>query len=674
MKVRPLPDSLVLKFGSAIVKEDWSCLKSGMSSTELVNTFENHTQLMVENIFPEKTITVTNFDKPYMTQELKKLRRQRQRIYRKEGKSCKYIEIRQKFDKKLKSEAEKYKQKVLEEVSEGKRSNAYAALRKLDMGGCSKKGVNFILPEYAENNLTPSQSAEKLADYFSFISQEFEPICLEKFPPRIKELLEAGKLDTRKPVLQEWQVYLKLKKAKKPNSLVPGDLPVKLVKEFVPELAAPITLIYNRITETAQYPHQWKTEYQLPIPKTNPPLSEDDVRNIASTTFFSKQYEAFISDWLFPFIDPFIDPGQCGGLKGSSITHYLVKLLHFTHSYLDLREPHAVLLALIDLEKAFNRVSHQLVIEDLAAMQVPGWLLLILVSYLTGRRMHMRYKGATSSRRLLPGSTPQGALLGILLFIIIFNGALLRPAIPRLHALHLKYVDDLSMLSAFNLKKWLIDGPVKRLNMNSNQLQMDLNNLHQYTSRKLMKRKEKKTQLMKFNFSKAHDFKPEFNIEGFKANIEVVQEAKILGIILTEDLKWEANTQYICSKAFKRMWILRRMKKLDVEPLILLDIYVKEIRSVLELAVPAWHCSLTKKQSADIERVQKVAISIILRGITEESQYSYDMALVILGLEPLYIRKDKLCMNFAKMSLKTRNSDMFNMNNNLHNTRHKSRF
>ena len=180
------------------------------------------------------------------------------------------------------------------------------------MGGCSKKGVNFILPEYAENNLTPSQSAEKLADYFSFISQEFEPICLEKFPPRIKELLEAGKLDTRKPVLQEWQVYLKLKKAKKPNSLVPGDLPVKLVKECVPELAAPITLIYNRITETAQYPHQWKTEYQLPIPKTNPPLSEDDVRNIASTTFFSKQYEAFISDWLFPFIDQFIDHGLCG--------------------------------------------------------------------------------------------------------------------------------------------------------------------------------------------------------------------------------------------------------------------------------------------------------------------------------------------------------------------------
>ena len=86
------------------------------------------------------------------------------------------------------------------------------------------------------------------------------------------------------------------------------------------------------------------------------------------------------------------------------------------------------------------------------------------------------------------------------------------------------------------------------------------------------------------------------------------------------------------------------------------------------------NCSLTKKQSADIERVQKVAFSINLRGITEESQYSHDMALVILGPEPLSIRGDKLCMNFAKMTLKSRHSDMFKMKNDLYNTRHKSRF
>ena len=59
----------------------------------------------------------------------------------------------------------------------------------------------------------------------------------------------TGRTDKAKPVLQDWQVYEKLRSSKKPNSLIPGDLPVKLVKEFTPELADPVSRIYNRITE-----------------------------------------------------------------------------------------------------------------------------------------------------------------------------------------------------------------------------------------------------------------------------------------------------------------------------------------------------------------------------------------------------------------------------------------
>ena len=419
-----------------------------------------------------------------------------------------------------------------------------------------------------------------------------------------------------------------------------------------------------------------------------PPLSEDDTRNIASTSYLSKQYESFIGEWIFPYIEPFIDPGQCGGLKGSSITHYLVKLLHFVHSYMDLKQPHAVLLALIDLEKAFNRVSHQLVIEDLAAMNVPGWLLLILISYLTKRSMHMRYRGAKSTRKLLPGSSPQGAFLGILLFIIIFNGALLRPSIPRLHTLNLKYIDDLSMLAAFNLTKCLIDDPVDRampltydertkqvLDTQANQLQNDLDSLESFTNRKLLKIKEKKTNVMKFNFSKANDFPPELRVNGFKDQLEVMSETKLLGVIVTNDLKWSGNTDYICKKAYKKMWTLRRMKVLNVEPLVILDVYLKEIRSVLELAVPAWHSGLSKKNAADIERVQRVAVSVILSDCTTgKSDYTYDMALVTLNLEPLEVRRDKLCESFAKKTLKTKHSDMFKENSNPHNTRNKPEY
>ena len=177
------------------------------------------------------------------------------------------------------------------------------------------------------------------------------------------------------------------------------------------------------------------------------------------------------------------------------------------------------------------------------------------------------------------------------------------------------------------------------------------------------------------HFSNNYDFQPELMIKDFKDIVQVTSETKLLGVIVTDDLKWEANTLYICAKAYKKMWILRRMKILDVEPLILLEVYAKEIRSVLELAVPAWHNSLTQKQSAALERVQKVAVSIILSDpITGKSEYSYEMGLVILDIEPLDERRLILCKRFAKKTLKSRHGDIFRKNSNQHHTRLRPQF
>ena len=203
------------------------------------------------------------------------------------------------------------------------------------------------------------------------------------------------------PRLEDYQVYTKICKAKKPNSTVPGDLPKRIVQEFSCELSTPVTIIYNSILRTLEYPRHWVIEYQIPLPKVSQPSSEDELRNIAKTAFCSKIFESFLSDWLLPSVGKYLDPCQYG-LKGGSISHYLFKLLKFIHEYLDLKDPHAVVMALIDLSKAFNRVSHQMVIEDLYNMHVPPWLLLILSSYLTGRSMILTYNGAYFSPRSLP--------------------------------------------------------------------------------------------------------------------------------------------------------------------------------------------------------------------------------------------------------------------------------
>ena len=220
-------------------------------------------------------------------------------------------------------------------------------------------------------------------------------------------------------------------KARKPHGEVPGDLPPKLVRHCAAIIAEPVTTIYNAITATSSFPSQWKIEYQIAIPKVSQPESEDKLRNIAKTQFLSKVYESFVGGWLLPIIKPYLDPGQCG-LAGFSITHYLIKLMHFIQQTLDNKKPHAVLAASVDISKAFNRVDHNLVIQNLYDMHTPAWLLNIVISYLSDRSMFLTFNNIQSSQKPLPGGGPQGAYLGGLIFIIKYNGAFLRPPVPRL--------------------------------------------------------------------------------------------------------------------------------------------------------------------------------------------------------------------------------------------------
>ena len=120
------------------------------------------------------------------------------------------------------------------------------------------------------------------------------------------------------------------------------------------------------------------------------------------------------------------------------------------------------------------------------------------------------------------------------------------------------------------------------------------------------------------------------------------------------------NTDYICSKASQKLWIIRRLKKYKLDEYKLLDVYEKEVRSVLEYAVPVWHSGLTHHQSNQIERVQKQALRIIL----DQNYINYEVACTIFSIEPLYLRRIQLCINFAKTDLKRKQSLFLKAPNN----------
>ena len=53
---------------------------------------------------------------------------------------------------------------------------------------------------------------------------------------------------------------------------------------------------------------------------------------------------------------------------------------------------------------------------------------------------------------------------------------------------------------------------------------------------------------------------PETNLD--EHELEVVDEIRLLGLILRSDMKWTSNTENMITKANKRLWMLRRLKNL----------------------------------------------------------------------------------------------------------------
>ena len=304
---------------------------------------------------------------------------------------------------------------------------------------------------------------------------------------------------------------------------------------------------------------------------------------------------------------------------------------------------------------------------------VPSWLLKIVISFLENRSMIVRYKGKVSSCNLLPGGGPQGTLLGLLLFLVLINdlgfsnqtndlGDIItcKKRIKAFNEIHLKYVDDLTIGEAIKMKEMLESVPVHARPQPDNfhartghvlppansKVYDQLSKISDYANTNGMRLNYKKTKLMLFNPGVIRDSMPSFVLDGH--HIDLVEETRLLGLVLRSDLSWSSNTDSIVQRCNRKLWFLRRLKKLGASMEDLLDLYHKHVRSILEYAAPVWHSSLTGEDRLKLERVQKTAFHIILG-----KQYkSYNSALKITGSKTLFDRRRKICLKFAQKSLK----------------------
>ena len=145
-----------------------------------------------------------------------------------------------------------------------------------------------------------------------------------------------------------------------------------------------------------------------------------------------------------------------------------------------------------------------------------------------------------------------------------------------------------------------------------------------------------------------------FTLDG--AYIERQSATKILGVWIGEDPScWEKNTKEIMKRTYASMSILTKLKYAGLSRGKLIHIFSLFVRSYTEYCSVAWHDSLTQDQTNAIERLQIVALKIIL-GVDcprkPDGHFDYPEALRFCKLKSLFDRREARTLAFGKKSLK----------------------
>ena len=96
--------------------------------------------------------------------------------------------------------------------------------------------------------------------------------------------------------------------------------------------------------------------------------------------------------------------------------------------------------------------------------------------------------------------------------------------------------------------------------------------------------------------------------------IERVSSFELLGLHVTDILKWNEHVSSVCSKAAQRLHFLQQFERAAMTSEDLLYYYQSVVRPVTEYACAVWHSSLTQEQTKQLECIQRRAMKLIYGG------------------------------------------------------------
>ena len=398
---RPYTTAGEAAFMQEMGQMDWNPLLQKPDVNSKVGLLHQVLEDMLNRHFPLKSTKRKQDDLPWLDERALKMIKKKNAIFKAEGPGNRWENMRRKVDAYLDKRREGFLEKQRDKFI-GPQAHV-SFFRNVKAFKTAERPRAFDVRELSPGK-TDTEIANELAEYFNTISREFTPLSTNQVPFTFHREI---------PLLTEGEVKKMIKDAKKPRSMVHGDIFPSLVNLAAEHLTIPVTSIFNAMITSHTWPLDWKREYVTVIPKKGMPQSFADLRNISCTPLLSKVFENFLLVKIKE--ETALKSNQYGGVKGCSTTHMVVGLLQeICENAEDFRS--ATVLTAIDYSKAFNRVSFQHCLEALRRKGASTPVLKLVASFLTNRTMTVRVGNVWSDPLDVSGGCPQGSVLGVRLF------------------------------------------------------------------------------------------------------------------------------------------------------------------------------------------------------------------------------------------------------------------
>jgi len=196
--------------------------------------------------------------------------------------------------------------------------------------------------------------------------------------------------------------------------------------------------------ETSDFPHRWKESFVIPLHKKGSKLNACNYRGISKLSAIPKLFENIITPHLQHSCRSLISSCQHGFIKRRSTT---TNLLEFTSFVIGgFRKNRQTDVVYTDFSKAFDSVSHPILVRKLDLLGFSGDFLRWILSYLNDRTQRVIFKNSLPSLIRVTSGVPQGSHLGPLLFTLFINDLPLVLTKSRV----LMYADDVKLCLQYN--------------------------------------------------------------------------------------------------------------------------------------------------------------------------------------------------------------------------------